>query len=284
VSVLILRSSVVASVVASALNFPGNGQANSNIQLQWLSLPRQTHTAIWKVQHDSQPSPTYGFYATAWHVRTDNNFAGGNDAYGTHPYPCNGTVLGPPDDGHANGSILEVDQHFFEMAGFSGKDFIATTQSGPTFEVEKDRWYTQARVCELIIDDTVMQHTFYPDLANTDTFIRQTMAVAALAGETLKFLFGCSPWLGDGNANTTDVAVETLCGMLRGIQLYGTGLSLAQIQARMDLTTDADVISNDPGSLYYSNLNPTHTDVTDKSGNGNHGAWENSNRPTTVTL
>ena len=62
--------------------------------------------------------------------------------------------------------------------------------------------------------------------------------------------------------------------------LYDRALSFAEIQAKLALTSDD---TTDP-DRWYSNINPTPTDVSDKSGAGHSPTWANANRPTLVTL
>jgi hypothetical protein len=65
--------------------------------------------------------------------------------------------------------------------------------------------------------------------------------------------------------------------VLRGIQIYSTKLSLADIQAEIDnpLSTPAGATS-----IWYMNLNPTPTDISDKSGKGHNPSWVGDLRPT----
>jgi hypothetical protein len=65
-------------------------------------------------------------------------------------------------------------------------------------------------------------------------------------------------------------------GVLRGIQIYNTRLSLADIQneANSPLST-----SSGTASIWYLNVNPTPSDISDKSGKGHHPAWVGSARP-----
>jgi hypothetical protein len=65
---------------------------------------------------------------------------------------------------------------------------------------------------------------------------------------------------------------ENYFGLIRGIQIYDVELTDAQVNME---------IAN-PGSFlrpWYLNLNPTPTDITDKSGAGHHPAWGTTARP-----
>jgi hypothetical protein len=59
---------------------------------------------------------------------------------------------------------------------------------------------------------------------------------------------------------------EEYKGIIRGFQFYDTLLTTGNVAS--ELAT--------PGSIrtpWYLNLNPTPSDVTDKSGNAHHGSW-----------
>ena len=79
-------------------------------------------------------------------------------------------------------------------------------------------------------------------------------------------------WNGDGYPSW-----EEQNAIIRGIQVYSSFLSQADIVALAALETDAAVLAycaaNGITSLWYLNMNPTPTDVTDKSGNEHHGSW-----------
>ena len=77
-------------------------------------------------------------------------------------------------------------------------------------------------------------------------------------------------------------ADERLSGRLRGMQIYSDALSLAQIQARMDLASDVAVVAANPSSLFYCNLNPTPDDISDKSGSGHNPSWHDSANKATL--
>ena len=69
---------------------------------------------------------------------------------------------------------------------------------------------------------------------------------------------------------------ERLSGLLRGIQIYSSALSINDIFA--EVTTP---LSSSAGkaSIWYLNVNPTPSDISDKSGKGHHPAWVSSSRP-----
>ena len=89
----------------------------------------------------------------------------------------------------------------------------------------------------------------------------------------------------DGNPNLSwggEPRWEETNGILRGFQFYTAALSPAQILTREACDTDACVLqvcASDAPCPWYLNMNPTPSDVTDKSGNGHHPTWDGSDRP-----
>jgi hypothetical protein len=79
--------------------------------------------------------------------------------------------------------------------------------------------------------------------------------------------FGDAPW---------QPGRETCACTLRGLQIYNSLLSLADIQAEMAAPLSTPAGAN---SVWYLNLNPTPTDIADKSGKGHHPAWVGTGRP-----
>lgn len=257
---------------ASAMLFPTKGPSSANIQLLWQGadlLPRENHTAIWKINHTQMT----GYYAVAWHTSHDGTWHASGYEYGTHPHPCDGTVLSSGQ--RAVGTSGSGEEHFFGVSGLGAFDYIASPGQQAAGQLEYGRWYTQARTAELINDGATVRHRYYIDLENDpDLFIQQDNSASWPTPVDPTFLFGSSPW----------ATQECLGGMLTAIQLYDAALTAAEIVARMNLETDAAVVAADPGSLFYCNVLPTPTDVTDKSGNGHHPSWVNANRPTLVEL
>lgn len=257
----------------TGLLFPSNNVAGGNIGLDWTGadmVPAHSHTLIWKARYVQQT----GYYAVAWHCRADDTFAGGGDYIGSSPYPCDGTVNG---NGQALNYGAGFTTHYHELVPIGGTDYIASP-GGSALAVSKGVWYSQARTVEVINGGAQVRFRFWPDIAGNPSFvIEQTFNVGdcALSGAALKFRFGASPWTASGSANS-----ETPSGTLRHLMLYNRALSLAEVQAKLAMTSDD---TTDP-DRWYSNINPTPNDVSDKSGKGHHPAWANANRPTLVTL
>lgn len=264
-------SSPSGIVAQAGLVFPSNGQANGNIQLDWSTtvVPRFSHTAIWRYKPVQQTS----YYALVWHSRADGTWDAPNARYvfGTHFYPCDGRVN---TDGTA--VALDVNLHCHEIA--DGNDVIKTPPaSGDVTPFSAwGTWLLQARKCVQVGSDYV--HTFWPDIENNPSLsIVWTRPTSDYPSPpSLGFYFGASKWTASGNTNS-----ECPSGTLRSVMLFNEGLSLAEIQAHgartANLTTAIDA------RCVYSNISPTPTDVTDKSGAGNNPSWANANRPTLWT-
>jgi len=249
----------------TGLIFPSNNVAGSDIGLDWTGsdmVPRLDHTVIWKAKYEQQD----GYYAWAWHVFADNAWHGGAGEYGTHPYPTTATVDGSGYSTGGTGSSGAV--HYHEIA--NGLDKIS--DGGSPLLVVKDVWLSQARTCETVGSNYV--HTYWPDIDGNPSFsITWTTSTAPNTGSfgAMKFRFGASPWTATGSANE-----ETPSGTFRHLLQYSRAMSLSEIQAKLALTTN-DTTDAD---RWYSNINPTPSDVADKSGQGHNPSWANSNRPT----
>ncbi len=71
--------------------------------------------------------------------------------------------------------------------------------------------------------------------------------------------------------------LEMFTGVMRGIQIYSSLLTLAEIAAEIatPLSTAAGI-----AGIWYLNMNPTPNDISDKSGQGHHPSWVGAGRPT----
>ena len=59
--------------------------------------------------------------------------------------------------------------------------------------------------------------------------------------------------------------------MLRGIKIFNRVLSESDMQA--EAASDALATSAGMANIWYMNINPTPSDISDKSGKGHHPAW-----------
>jgi hypothetical protein len=248
--------------------------AGSDARLVWSGaamLPRTSHTAIWQARYVQQN----GYYAVAWHTSNDGTWHASLFEYGTHPYPTTGTVDASGQSTGGTGS--EGMDHFFEIAGLGASDFIASPGPGPTYPLSTEVWLTQARTAELVGDE--VRHRYWPDLADPDAFIEQSVAASGVAdAEAIAvspaFTIGGSPWTGDGTSNG-----ESPAAVLRGFALFSMPLAIDDIVAEATSDMDAPVTTAGTASVWYINKNPTPDDVSDKSDAEHSPTWANDQRP-----
>ncbi|MBN1377693.1 MAG: hypothetical protein JXA04_00500 [Gammaproteobacteria bacterium] len=225
----------------TGLDFPDNDTITNGDTVRFqFTSPLNPYPATYIWRIYPRQQP--GYYTTFF-WGNNGEFLPGDVYYGFHPYPD------PPPDGT---------NHKWEIS-VNGVD----TQSPQN--VVYDTWYTQ--VARVYVSGTDRILEFYWDWPDTTSHvITQTVAIAEQPGlpPNPVLTFGDAPWA-QGN--------EMLSGILRGIQIYDSLLSENEISAEIA----------DPGSArnpWYLNLNPTPTDISDKSGNGHSPVWVGSLRPT----
>lgn len=251
---------VTASASGSiyGLDFPGSAAVTTTMRFRfWNPLAIYPATYIWRVY----PRQQAGYYTAFFWGNDDgqgkyyDTFAWTSDGtadsyYGAHPYPQN-----PPDG----------DTHNWEIA-VEENDFVNGV-------VVYDRWYTQA--LRVWSDADGKHHEFYWDLPNTDASHLVTRISPTTYGNTSPpspaLTWGDAPW---------NPGHEVWDGVIRGIQIYSVKLSLADIlsEANAPLSTAAGA-----ASVWYLNMNPTPTDISDKSGAGHNPEWVGSERPSLWT-
>jgi hypothetical protein len=229
-----------SSGAITGLIFPDNDTViNGNtVRFQFTSpLDAYPATYIWRVYPYQQP----GYYTTFF-WGNDGSFDAGDVYYGFHPYPS------PPPNGT---------NHKWEIS-ISGNDYQSAE------DVVYQTWYTQvARVYENGPDRILEFYWDWPDTSSH--VILRTVQISNQPSYPPNpvLTFGDAPWA-QGN--------EMLSGILRGIQVYDSLLSISDI---------ANELAS-PGSIrtpWYLNLNPTPSDIGDKSGNGHHPVWVGPLRP-----
>ena len=279
----------VSAIAQQGLIFPSNFASGSDIRIIFDGsnlLSRTSHTVIW--QWNSLPGSD-GYRAQTWHSHNTGSFAGDTYEFGAHPFPCDGNFDG---NGQATGGTGgSGSARYMEMAGLNALDHIANpmASSFPISESSPNGGtiYTSARTVR--VSGANLVHRVYPDVINSPSnYIEITIATADLtaAGSTPAFYFGASDWrsgLGGGGAGTND---ETPGYMMRFFRLFSTALDAS---GTSDLVAEASVVNNDPAtaagasSIWYSNISPTPSDITDKSTAGHNPTWANANRPTLWT-
>ncbi|HKJ74721.1 MAG TPA: hypothetical protein VKA19_11445 [Alphaproteobacteria bacterium] len=237
----------------TGLDFPGNYPNGpfDGIRFRFTGaalLPRYPATYIWRCW----PRSGHEGYWTAFFWGGDDD-SGSLSAlqdpyYGFHPYPPGGATGTGPFKWE-----ISVNHNDYQSSG----------------DVVEGAWYQQvARVYEDTSGGTPgpKVHEYYWNWPNqsTDVVTRteaSTYGNSAPANPALTF--GDAPW-NPGN--------EIWDGYLRGFQIYDALLTPAEITSEIST----------PGSVrtpWYLNLNPTPSDISDKSGNGHDPAWVNTNRP-----
>ena len=210
-------------------------------------------TYIFKVR----PKQQTGYYTTFFWANDDGagdistfvwTSGGGADSYyGMHPYPPGGS----------NGT-----SHQWEIS-IEQNDYLNGT-------VVNDVWYTQ--VVRVWSDSNGKHHEFYWDWPNKDAGHMVTRISPTSWGNVNPpapaLTFGDAPW---------QPGRELCSCTLRGIQIYAGLLSLTDVQSELNSpqSTAAGI-----ASIWYKNINPTPSDISDKSGAGHNPSWVGSNRPT----
>ena len=250
--------SVTGSGAVLGLDFPGSAAVATTMRFRFFNpLAIFPATYIWR----AYPRQQLGYYTAFFWGNDDGNedlstflWVGPSEAdsyYGAHPYPDGGSA---------------ASTHKWEISVLQA-DYVNGV-------VVYDRWYTQAmRVWADASGNK--HHEFYWDLPNTDPahmvarttnpdWGNRTPPVPALT-------WGDAPWA---------PGREVWNGILRGIQVYSTNLSvpdiLAEANAPLSTTTGA-------ANIWYLNLNPTPSDISDKSGGGHNPEWVGTERPTLWT-
>jgi hypothetical protein len=261
----------------TGLDFPTNATAGSDVRLTWTGadiLPRNNHTAIWTAKYVQQT----GYYANLWHCH-NGAFAGAEYDFGTHPFPCDGAFDG---QNKATGGTSDTGiVHYYEIATVGESvDYIGGV-TAESYLVTKGVWVTSARSSEVV--GANLRHRYWPDISQPTKYIEVTRVLANMnTPASPVFLIGCSPWRADSpSAGQND---ETPGGILRGFKLFSASLSITDIASEAASTSNTPQTAAGIASVWYMNVNPTPSDVTDKSGAGHHPAWANANRPSLVTL
>lgn len=284
----VARSAVAAiggqSLAALALtgnDYPSNNAANSDVRLLLAAAAwsRTSMTLMWKRRWRAQ----LGYPAFFCISPKTGSWDSGAYTVIFTGHPCDGTKDSTGQRLVGTGSSGSV--HYEEIAGLlAAADFIASPASpGPqsTFLLVDNTWRNQCAV--IAPNGSNTEHTYYPDLANRPTeFIKQSVVTASIAsgGASPKGYLGAHDWTATGSSNE-----ECPSGVYRGYAAWVPALTNAtHIAALSKLETDAEVrdycAANGLTQPKYLCMNPTPSDVTDKSGNGNNPTWDNARRPT----
>jgi hypothetical protein len=263
---------VTESAAMTGLEFPSNGDSPSNAFVAFqFPDPQNNGLPIWGPNNAGatymwkfRPRQQTGYYATFWWSH-NGNFLWDNGApntyYGAHPYPQTSSASGT--------------SHWWELATDRGGDFTDTLADSKKAVVQ-DVWYTQALRVTVNSDGskTMVFYTALPSVAPGDV-IQYT--VPASFGDVNPpapaLTFGDSPWY-------AQFQHERLSGVLRGIKIFNRVLSESDMQA--EAASDALATSAGIANVWYMNINPTPSDISDKSGKGHHPAWADPNNKATL--
>jgi hypothetical protein len=237
----------------TGLDFPSNGQTSSDIRFRFMGaspVPMYPATYIWRIR----PRQQSGYYTTFFWGQADGAFIA-TAYYGAHPYPDNG---------------LETGRTHKWKISISGVDLTGDA-NGNSRQLGYDPWRRQA--LRVFDDGTAKRHEFYWDLPDTSKVIRA--AVDRSYGNSPPFTpaltFGDAPWNVGGRAPERHPARHP--DLLRRA-------SGGRHPGRDRLPPSTGVGSN---SIWYLNINPTPSDISDKSGRNHHPSWVGSGPATLWT-
>jgi chitodextrinase len=235
------------------LEWPGDGSVRR--MLYWSNpFPIYDATYIFKVYPRKKTTGTYKYYTTFfWGNNGNYAWDGGvaNTYYGAHPYP----VPAPSGAGQWEISVQSHD--------------ITTG-----VEVSWNRWHTQAFRARRV-SPSQTEHEFYYDLPDTSKVIRYTVNNSGWADRnppSPAIVMGQAPNF-NGLSWGGYPGWEEFNGIIRGIQLYTTYLSVTDITN--EIATPKSTAAG-ASSIWYLNLDPRPSDVTDKkaSGTAHNPQWD----------
>lgn len=240
----------------TGLIFPSNDDPAGTVQFRFSTPPNiKPLTVMLK----AFPINHAGFYTFFFHGPEDGTFSGASDYFGCHPYP----------------DTPGASTHKFEISVEGADD--TTADNGQSSVVAYDQWYNQAATSE-DTSGTVTTIRYWYDLLDTPLKVITHPTIHGVLNNASDpcIVFGDAPW----NPNN-----ERASSIQRGFAIFDTDLTTAQIEALTVIEQDAGFIAECTSlgvlaNLWYLNMNPTPSDISDKSGNGNHPAWLNANRPT----
>jgi hypothetical protein len=280
-SQIILVTALLVSFVSNAQTLTGldwNGTGTVKRGLYWTSaVPNMAPMTVLMKKYPRVLSATDRRYYADFFWGNHGKFQYGpgycNAYVGFHPYPRPNTT--PQGNGHWE---LAVGQNFGTCTDVTTRD----NSSDP--EISWNRWHSQALTVRNTTG-TQYEHKLYVDLPSVTT--ANTITVMRLSNwenpPIRSIMIGQTGDNGSGQSWGGEPRWEETNSIIRGIQIYSSYLTQQQILNRSACDTDACVLnlnsSEGVTSLWYLNMNPTPSDVSDKSGRGHHGVWDGSARP-----
>jgi hypothetical protein len=226
---------------------PVYGVDGGGITYIWRAYPRQQngyYTAFFWGNDDGQNN----LNTFLWKRMNGVSKGVADSYYGAHPYPR-----------RSNRSL-----HDWEIS-VEQEDYV-------NGQLVYDRWYTQCLRVWSAANNRKF-HEFYWDLPKTDATHVVTRVSPASWGNinppAPALTWGDAPWA---------PGKEVWKGILRGIQIYSGLLSVTDMlrEASNPLSTSAGA-----ANIWYLNMNPTPSDISDKSGRGHNPVWVGNERPET---
>ena len=261
-----IRHPVISGL--SGLEWDGNQEASLRRMLYWATpFAIYDATYIFKAFPKGPKTGTNEHYWTMFFWGNNGNFVwdagSANTYYGAHPYPFDGNLQNTGQNWEISVATLDI-------------PFVDPNAGA---EATWNTWYTQVfRAWRE--SASVTHHEFYwdwPDTAKVITWTVDNVGWADTDPPTPCICVGQAPDLNGLGANSGFSwggypGYEEYKGILRGFQFYSSLLTLANVTS--ELASPGSVVTP-----WYLNLNPTPTDVTDKSGSGHNPLWDGASRP-----
>jgi len=262
--------------VLASTGLDWNGTASSRRMLYWSNpFPIYSATYFFKVYQRQQVKGVGdgSRYYTTFFWGNNGTFTWGgaydNSYYGCHPYPI------PANTGDGKWEI-----------SIRASDFT-TRDDGSAPYVAVNAWYNQAFVAQNQGGGN-FYNRFYIALPSVSSLNRITVNFndpsAPSTPPSPAIVVGQAPDNGSGASWGGYSRWEEQNAIIRGMQFYNTALSEAQVLALSACETDAEVLAQCAtlgiATPWYLNMDPTPTDVQDRSGHGHNPSWAGSGRPT----
>lgn len=265
------RYTIGSSEAVTGLDFPANTTAAATVYFIWSAANTPDITPLTVMYRTAPKAQSAGpvsnsRYYTGWFIGNIStgdpfSFLFLNPYVGCHPFP------NPSPSGTSSNWEIAIQQ-----------GDITTDDNGNSTDVVKDGTsYSQASVVTRIGNE--LRAKYYWHLRSNVNKVITYDSVDSYAnrgggpGSAYGMCFGAAPW-NPGN--------EEGCSIIRGIQVFQAALTLTQIQALEGVESNAAALvtaANQGVSHWYLNINPTPSDITDKSGNNRNPSWANANRP-----